>query len=119
MKITKQPFFVFIFIVFLLFHCVLYLLDYEVAMEFVSPDSTYRLRVYRRPMMVCMMPGSGSDAPGLIVLQRLMDKKIIFWSTIGMIQEVDPYNVRWTEKEVQLEGDIRAITYSGERKGYW
>jgi hypothetical protein len=64
-----------------------------------SPDSRFRLVVYRRQMWPSAMPGQGSDAPGVV---RLYDRSghLLDEAEIPMVQRIN--DLEWTKDRVTV-----------------
>jgi hypothetical protein len=69
-----------------------------------SPDARFKIVIYRRPLLLGVMPGQAGDAPGLV---RLYDRegKLLHESKIGMVQEGG--DIRWEKDEVYLPAQFR------------
>lgn len=64
-----------------------------------SPDSRFRLVVYRRQIWPSAMPGHGSGAPGLV---RLYDRSghLLDEAEIPMVQQIN--DLEWSKDEVTV-----------------
>lgn len=64
-----------------------------------SPDSRFRLVVYRRQMWLSTMPGQGSDAPGIV---RLYDRSghLLDEAEIPMVQRIN--DLEWSKDRVTV-----------------
>ncbi len=64
-----------------------------------SPDSRFRLVVYRRQTWHSTMPGQGSDAPGVV---RLYDRSghLLDEAEIPMVQQIN--DLEWTKDRVTV-----------------
>ena len=64
-----------------------------------SPDSRFRLVVYRRQLWPSTMPGQGSDAPGLV---RLYDRSghLLDEAEIPMVQQIN--DLEWSKDRVTV-----------------
>lgn len=66
-----------------------------------SPDGNYRAVAYYYPQLVPVMPGQGSDAPGLLEL-RDRSGKLLHRQKLEMVQLV--YGLRWSSDSVSIPG---------------
>ena len=64
-----------------------------------SPDSRFRLVVYRRQTWHSTMPGQGSDAPGIV---RLYDRSghLLDEAAIPMVQQIN--DLEWSKDRVTV-----------------
>jgi hypothetical protein len=75
-------------------------LPMEESASYTRPDGKYRIVVFRIPVWLAMMPGQGSDAPGVV---RLYDQqgKLLHETKVEMVQLVD--HVDWGPKKVEIK----------------
>ena len=64
-----------------------------------SPDGRHRVVVYRLPRTGPVMPGQGSDSPGLIRLEA-RDGRVLRETRVGMIREFT--GVEWGASSVRI-----------------
>lgn len=64
-----------------------------------SPDSRFRVIVYRRQIWPSTMPGQGSDAPGIV---RLYDHSghLLQQADIPMVQQIN--DLQWSQGRVSV-----------------
>lgn len=71
--------------------------------ESVSPGGSYRLTVYKVPML-CAMPGQGSDSMAIVELRDRYGRLIARLSDTEpdavMVRDIDISKVEWTQRDV-------------------
>ena len=65
-----------------------------------SPDGRFVVEVYARPRLVAM-PGSGSDAPGVVRLRERATGRVLGSEPVEMVQLAD--QVAWTDSTVDVK----------------